>query len=125
MKKILIFAILLLNLLPNIEDGSMRIGISTISAQMMGSESIVYRCNDDDIGWYTSPVPCDDEPCTTACLVYNCEWNGPCEDLGMHDLEFHTAPNSLESEDYPDLSFIRIGGNNLQRWLAYRLLWSM
>lgn len=97
MKKILVFAIMLLNLLPNIENGSMRIGVSTISAQMMGSESIVYRCNDDDIGWYTSPVPCDDEPCTTACLVDMCPWSGDCDDLEFHNWVEHNDNNDPPS----------------------------
>ena len=119
MKKILIFAIMLLNLLPNIEDGSMRIGISTISAQMMGSESIVYRCNDDDIGWYTSPVPCDDEPCTTACLVDMCPWSGDCDDLEFHNWVEHNDlldPPSIGGQDDDEGDYGGGSGNGDSGW---------
>jgi len=119
MKKILVFAIMLLNLLPNIEDGSMRIGISTISAQMMGSESIVYRCHDDDLGWYTSPVPCDDEPCTTACLVDMCPWSGDCDDLEFHNWVEHNDlldPPSIGGQDDDEGDYGGGSGNGDSGW---------
>ncbi|MBR1449443.1 MAG: hypothetical protein IJ588_11945 [Prevotella sp.] len=105
MKKILMFAIMLLNLLPNIEDGNMKIGTSTISAQILGFEGLPYRCNDDVIGWYSSPIPCDDEPCVTACLVYNCDWSGPCDELDSHMAFDHDSDSSTGNDDEAGIGF--------------------
>ena len=90
MKKYILFILFLLNLLPNmnIRTGSICVGWSTLSAQQMGNENVHY-CNDDEIGWYYSPMPCDMDVCHQACTVkdqygLDCSWEGNCDEFDFH-----------------------------------------
>lgn len=48
----------MLNLLPMITNGFISTDALTASAQTYGNESY-YECDDDEIGVFTSPIPCD------------------------------------------------------------------
>lgn len=98
MKKFLLFSIFLLNLLPNmnIRTGSISIGWSTLSAQQMGNE-IAYYCHDDEIGWYNSPIPCDEEVCHQACIIGDCPWEGDCDAY-----DFHVQVDHSDTDDQQD-----------------------
>lgn len=100
MKKIFIIALLLLNLLPYIHNGSMMIGFSTISAQTMGNEYNPYDCDDDEYGAYLSPFPCDEEPNICPCLFPDCDFSGPCEEMQEHEQEAHSnSPEEPNDDD--------------------------
>lgn len=90
MKKYILFILFLLNLLPNmnIRTGSICVGWSTLSAQQMGNEN-AYYCYDDEIGWYYTPISCDDEVCHQACRIkdkygLDCSWEGDCDEFDFH-----------------------------------------
>lgn len=95
MKKVLILLMFLLNLLPNISKNGMEIGFSTISAQTFGNEGMAYLCEDEEIGDYISPLPCDEEVCISPCTFPGCMLSFPCDDLYYHMTFDHTK----ESED--------------------------
>ena len=106
MKKFLLFSIFLLNLLPNmnIRTGSISIGWSTLSAQQMGNE-IAYYCHDDEIGWYNSPIPCDEEVCHQACIIGDCPWEGDCDAYDFHvQVEHSNYDNDNEQDNSNDSS---------------------
>ena len=117
MKKELVITLFLLNLFPYIHNGSIMIGFSTISAQSMGNEYDTYDCDDDEYGSYTSPFPCDEEPCFSPCP--QCDETLLCDMFESHMLAFHnsggydwnadgenTFDNSGDSGEVPG------GGNN-------------
>lgn len=57
MKKVLLLAILLLNLLPAMKSARLMLGTATLSAQNIGNESgsTLYHRTDEDGFEYTSP----------------------------------------------------------------------
>lgn len=107
MKKVILFTIFLLNLLPNmnISTGSISFGWSTLFAQQMGNETAFF-CNDKDQGWYISPIPCDEEVCHMACRLkdrygYECQWEGDCDFYAFH-VEVEHSDNPNPDPDNPD-----------------------
>ncbi len=73
MKKFLLLVIFLLTLLP----------AARVSAQDMINEN-GYKCYDDGIGYYISPLPCDDvEKCESQCS--NCDGFFDCDEIKEHE----------------------------------------
>lgn len=108
MKRFLLFAILLLNLLPVIKDRELTLWVSAVSAQNMGNEQL-YHCEDEDGFKYTSPWPCDEEPCVQACEFPDCDFSGPCDEISDHAMTHYedttsTDPDDPFGSDNPDFS---------------------
>ncbi len=83
MKKHILLLIFLLNLLPAVKDGCIEVGLA-VSAQRMGNEGgDYYFCDDEEIGEYVSPIPCDEEICIMPCP--HCDASFPCDEWGLHD----------------------------------------
>lgn len=99
MKKVLLLAILLLNLLPIMKNGRLTLGTATLSAQNMGNESgsNLYHCTDDDGFEYTSPWPCEEEPCITSCSI--CHQSMPCDELDGHMYVQHNDNDNRQDPD--------------------------
>lgn len=73
MKKFLLLVILLLTLLP----------LARVSAQDMINEN-GYKCYDDGIGYYISPIPCDAvEKCESQCS--SCDAFFDCDEIEEHE----------------------------------------
>jgi hypothetical protein len=98
MKKVLLTAILLLNLLPYFNGG--RVIFSSLAAysQDMANESSYYNCYDSEIGEYTSPLPCD-EVCVTVCPI--CGQTVLCDDMSAH-LDEHSNQEDDSGSDNAD-----------------------
>lgn len=77
MKKFLLLVILLLTLLP----------LARVSAQDMINEN-GYKCYDDGIGYYISPLPCDDVgKCESQCS--SCDAFFDCDEIEEHEKGCH------------------------------------
>lgn len=103
MKKVLLLAILLLNLLPVMKDGRLMLGTATLSAQNMGNESgsTIYHCTDEDGFEYTSPWPCEDDPCISPCPI--CDASMPCDELDAHMYVQHNENDDRKDPDEGDV----------------------
>lgn len=103
MKKVLLLAILLLNLLPVMKDGRLMLGTATLSAQNMGNESgsTIYHCTDEDGFEYTSPWPCEDDPCISPCPI--CDASMPCDELDAHMYVQHNENDNRKDPDEGDV----------------------
>ena len=102
MKKIFLILIFLLNLCIEINQTGMRLCLytPTVSAQYMGNESF-YECEDDGFE-YTSPWPCEDDPCIQACTYPDCDVSLPCDEMIFHQNEDHPDEDPFDDEDLGD-----------------------
>ena len=103
MKKVLLLAILLLNLLPVMKSGRLMLGTATLSAQNMGNESgsTIYHCTDEDGFEYTSPWPCEDDPCISPCPI--CDESMPCDELDAHMYVQHNENDNRKDPNEGDV----------------------
>ena len=99
MRKVLLLAVLLLNLLPMFKNGSITLGTLTLSAQNMGNESgsSLNHCEDEDGFEYTSPWECDKNPCITTCDI--CHESMSCDKLEGHKFVQHNEEDKPKDPD--------------------------
>lgn len=99
----------------NLRFGGISISNSALYAQQMGNE-VAYFCDDEVLGWYISPLPCDEGACHQACRLKDkdgndCIWEGDCVDYDFHVEVEHS---NLEPPTPPDDDDDKSGGSENQ-----------